>query len=162
MNEARSVDGADKDEEESSMDQIFECQEELLERMGLDLSLTVEFSEDSVEVRMEGSDRDMVLQDKAELLDVFQYLLNRIFARKLKGSKVVAYCDGFRKKKKEELKQIAKHVVEKVKRTGMTQEIEMMNPYERRIIHLVVAEEDRVKSESIGDSFKKRMMIIPA
>jgi predicted RNA-binding protein Jag len=36
-----------------------------------------------------------------------------------------------------------------------------LNPYERRIVHLAIAEDPRVSSESIGDAFMKTVIISP-
>jgi spoIIIJ-associated protein len=149
--------------EEAGIDQeILEFQKMMVRRMRIDLSVRAETSEEeSVQILMSGRDRDMVLQNRAELLEAFQYLLNRIFSKRLSGRRVVVDCDGFRKRKEEELRLIAKRVSEKVKLTGIQQELGLMNPYERRIVHLAVASEDGVSSESSGDGFMKRVTIMP-
>jgi spoIIIJ-associated protein len=46
--------------------------------------------------------------------------------------------------------------------TGQSEELGMMNPYERRIVHLAVADEEGVTSESSGNGFLKRVIIYPA
>ena len=47
----------------------------------------------------------------------------------------------------------------KSKDTGLAQEIGPLNPYERRIVHLAIAELQSVTSESIGDAFEKTVII---
>ncbi len=135
---------------------------DVLEKMGSELGVHIERSDEYMYVTMDGRDKDLILQNKAELLEAFQYLLNRIFSRKLDGLRIIADCGGFRKKKEEELRQIAKRVSEKVKSSGERQELSLMNPYERRIVHLAVADEEGVSSESSGDGFMKRVVIMPA
>jgi spoIIIJ-associated protein len=150
-------------EENGTIEQeILELQKEIVERMELDLAVEGEASGDNVEISMTGLDRDTVLQNRAELLEAFQYLLNRIFSKRLGNRRVVVDCNGFRKKKEEELRLIAKRVSEKVRLTGREQELGLMNPYERRIVHLAVAEEEGVSSESSGDGFRKRITIMPS
>jgi spoIIIJ-associated protein len=149
--------------DETTIDQeILELQKDIVKRMGLSLSVVVETSEENVEISMSGRDRDMVLEKRAELLEAFQYLLNRIFSKRLDARRVVVDCDGFRKRKEEELQLIARRVSEKVKLTGMEQELGLMNPYERRIVHLAVAKEEGVSSESSGEGFMKRVTIMPS
>ncbi len=151
------------EEEGSTVEtKIREFQKEILSRMRMNLDLKVESSEEYIYLKMTGPDSDQVLQNRAELLEVFQYLLNRIFAKALLGRRILADCDGFRKKKEEELKQIAKRVSEHVKVTGVQQELDLMNPYERRVVHLAIADEEGVKSQSCGEGVKKRVNIIPA
>lgn len=136
-------------------------QKELVERMGLDLRVAVESNEEYVHVEISGPDRDEVLQDRAELLEAFQYLLNRIFASRLEGRRIVADCEGFRERKEEELRQIALRVSERVKRTGEKEVLGRMNPHERRIVHLAVAEVEGVTTVSSGEGFLKHITILP-
>ena len=49
--------------------------------------------------------------------------------------------------------------MERARTTGTPQEIGPLNPYARRIVHLTVAEDDGVTSESIGDAFLKTVVI---
>lgn len=159
--ESEMVEKTGKDE--TTIDQeILELQKDIVKRMGLSLSVVVETSEENVEISMSGRDRDMVLEKRAELLEAFQYLLNRIFSKRLDARRVVVDCDGFRKRKEEELQLIARRISEKVKLTGMEQELGLMNPYERRIVHLAVAKEEGVSSESSGEGFMKRVTIMPS
>ena len=71
-------------------------------------------------------------------------------------SKIVA---ARRKGKDIELRQMAKFLAEKARDSGLAQEIGPLNPYERRIVHLAVAEVESVSSESIGDAFEKTVII---
>src|SRR3972149_6491441 len=129
--------------------------------MGLDLSVEVASTEENVVVEMRGPERDEVLQARAELLDSFQYLLNRIFGSRLEGRRVVVDCEGFRKGKEEELRQIAQKVSERVRLTGSEEVLGLMNPHERRIVHLAVGEQEGVTTASDGDGFLKRITILP-
>jgi spoIIIJ-associated protein len=66
---------------------------------------------------------------------------------------------GYRKGKDSELRQMAIFLAGKAKDSGLAQEIGPLNPYERRIVHLAVAEVQSVTSESIGDAFEKTVII---
>jgi spoIIIJ-associated protein len=50
-------------------------------------------------------------------------------------------------------------MAEKARQSGLPQEMGPMNPYERRIVHLAIAEDPTVSSESIGDAFLKTVII---
>ena len=66
---------------------------------------------------------------------------------------------GFRKDKDAELRQMARFLMEKAKTSGVAQEIGPLNPYARRLVHLVVSEDPSMSSESIGDAFLKSILI---
>ena len=65
----------------------------------------------------------------------------------------------YRKGKDTELKQMAKFLAGKLKQTGLDQQLGPLNPYERRIVHMAVAEVPGVATESIGDTFSKTVLI---
>ena len=54
---------------------------------------------------------------------------------------------------------MARYMAEKARSSGMPQEMGPLNPYERRIVHLAIAEDPGVTSESIGDAFMKTVII---
>jgi predicted RNA-binding protein Jag len=49
--------------------------------------------------------------------------------------------------------------MDKARTSGTPQEIGPLNPYARRIVHLTVAEDENLSSESIGDAFLKTIVI---
>ncbi|MFQ5789688.1 MAG: protein jag [Acidobacteriota bacterium] len=136
--------------------------EEVLERMRFKLHVRLVDKGEYLFVELSGQDRDEVLQNRAELLEVFQYLLNRVFGRRLGGRRLVADCDGFRERKEQELREIARRASERVKLTGMKQQLGLLNAYERRVVHLAVAEQEGVTSASSGEGLLKRITIMPS
>jgi len=134
----------------------------MVEHLQWDLSVSVEDSDpETLRVELSGEDREELIRNRAEVLEVFQYLSNRIFGRELEGRRLVVDCDGYRAGKEAELKEIAARVSERVKRSGQEEELGRMNPYERRIVHLAVAEMEGVTTESEGDGVMKRVIILP-
>ena len=145
---------------------IEESVRELLDQMldHLDWDLDVEvYGDDPETLRVElyGEDREILVRNRAEVLEVFQYLTNRIFGRDLRHRRIVVDCEGFRAQKEAELQEIAARVSERVKRSGQEEELASMNPSERRIVHLAVAELEGVTTESEGDGVMKRVIILP-
>jgi spoIIIJ-associated protein len=82
------------------------------------------------------------------------------FGRDARGDRhYVVDAMGFRRKKDDDLREQAKAIMVKAKATGVPQEIGPLNPYARRIVHLTVAEDPSLSSDSIGDSFLKSIVI---
>ena len=65
----------------------------------------------------------------------------------------------YRKGKDIELRQMAKFLAQKAKDSGLDQQLGPLNPYERRIVHMAVAEVPGVSTESVGDAFSKTVLI---
>ena len=153
-------------EEVSEVDSLAGDVREFMEQMveHLDWELGVDIVESDPEVLrvdLSGEDRELMIRNRAEILDVFQYLANRIFGRDLDERRLMVDCEGYRARKELELKEIAARVSERVKRSGEEEELGRMNPYERRIVHLAVAEIDGVTTESEGEGVMKRVVIFP-
>jgi spoIIIJ-associated protein len=127
--------------------------------MGLSLRLSIEETPDAVRVNLEGDGGEVLLRRKGEALDALQQIVNAAFRRQLDGRQVVVDCMQFRRDKDEELRQMARFLADRAKSTGVAQEIGPLNPYARRIVHIAVAEDPAVASESIGDAFLKTVII---
>jgi spoIIIJ-associated protein len=71
----------------------------------------------------------------------------------------VVDCLDYRKGKDAELRQMTRFIMEKVRTNRLPEEMGPLNPYARRIVHLTVAEDPALSSESIGDAFLKTVII---
>lgn len=139
---------------------VVEFVTEVTAAMGLDLSVTIDETPDNVRLNLSGDGADALLRRKGEALDALQVIVNTAFRRDARGDRhYVVDALGFRKGKDVELQQMAKFLMEKVKTTGTLQEIGPLNPYARRIVHMTVAEDPTLTTESIGHEFLKTIVI---
>ena len=128
--------------------------------MGLDLAVDVEETPDHIRLNLTGDGADALTRRKGEALDALQVIVNTAFRREARGDRhYVVDALGFRKSKDAELRQMARFLMDKARTTGVPQEIGPLKPYARRIVHLVVAEDAELESESIGDAFLKSVVI---
>ncbi len=128
--------------------------------MGLTLEASAEETPDGLRVDLDGEDGAVLLRRKGEALQALQHIVNMAFRHRLGDSqRVIVDCQGFRRDKDAELRQMARFLADRAKRTGFEQQLGPLNPYERRIVHLTVAEEPGVASHSVGDAFSKVVII---
>jgi len=128
--------------------------------LGLALEAQVDHTRDGTRVNLQGDDGGALLVRRGEPLQALQHLVDTIFRDEMeRGGRVLLDCMGFRRDKDRELGQMARFLAEKAKSTGVEQQIGPLNAYERRIVHLVVAEDPAVASESIGDAAQKTVII---
>jgi spoIIIJ-associated protein len=127
--------------------------------MGVPLEVAVIDTPDSIRVELSGEGGEVLLRRRGETLDALQQIVNTAFRRELKDDRsFVVDCMDFRKGKDAELRQMARFTMEKAKSAG-PQEMGPLNPYARRLVHLTVAEDPAMSSESIGDAFLKTVII---
>ena len=155
-------DAADAVEGEPLEESVRDLVDEMLDHLDWDLDVEVDGDDpETLRVEFYGEDREILVKNRAEVLEVFQFLTNRIFGRELGERRIVVDCEGFRAGGEAELQEIAARVSERVKLTGQEEELASMNPYERRLVHLAVAEIEGVTTESEGDGVMKRVIILP-
>lgn len=139
---------------------VREFVQQTLEAMGLPLEVSIEDTVNSVRINLSGEGGEQLLRRRAEALDALQHIVNTAFRRQLKDDRsFVVDCLDYRKGKDAETRQVAKFMMERAKATGTPQEMGPLNPYARRLVHLTVAEDPTMSSESIGDAFLKTVII---
>jgi len=128
--------------------------------MGMSLTTSVEETPEGTRINLEGEDGGVLVRRGGEGLQALQHLVATSFRRQLgDDNRVIVDCNGFRKEKDLELKQMARYLAAKARSSGMPQEMGPLNPYDRRIVHLAIAEDPGSTSESIGDAFMKTVII---
>ena len=152
--DAGPVPAADAAEVERLTDRI-------LGGLGLDVRAKATDTEAALLVDLTGSDRDYLLSRKGEGLGALQYLLNRIVYKGRKGKKIQVDCGGFRKLREDEIVEVALRSAERAKARGEECLLSPLNPYERRLVHIALAEVGGVETRSVGDGFLKRIAIVP-
>jgi len=145
---------------ESLTNQIVSFVERVVVAMGAKLTVSVEDTEDGTRINLQGEEGGILVRRGGEGLQALQHLVATAFRRQLgEDTRIMVDCNGYRRDKDAELKQMAVFVAEKARTTGAAQELGPLNPYERRIVHMVIAEDPTVTSESIGDAFMKTVII---
>ncbi len=140
-------------------ERVREFMSQTLAAMGLTLDVDVKDTPDAIRVEISGEGGEALLRRRAEALDALQLIVNTAFRRHLDDDRsFVVDCLDYRKAKDEELRQMARFMMEKAKMSG-PQEMGPLNPYARRLVHLTVAEDPTLSSESIGDAHMKTVII---
>jgi spoIIIJ-associated protein len=128
--------------------------------LGISATIDLEDTPDGPRINIGGNDAELLVRHRGEPLKALQHVVDMAYGRTLADDRRV-FVDAleYRKGKDIELRQMAKLLAEKVKQTGADQQLGPLNPYERRIVHLAVAEIPGVTTESIGDAFSKTVHI---
>jgi spoIIIJ-associated protein len=135
--------------------------QELTAAMGVPLMAVVSESGDVYRIDLQGEGGELLLSQRGEPLKAVQHIVSTAFRKRLgEEGRVLVDCQHFRRDKDNELQQMARFLATKALRTGAPQEIGPLNAYERRIVHLAVAEEGAT-SESVGDAAVKTVIISP-
>ena len=135
----------------------------LLRIAGLNLTPHIYQGEERLEIDLVGTDVDWCFADDGELLMAMEHLLPRII-RSLSGEAVLCRvdCDNFHEIREERLRSLAQKAADEVRQRGRSRTLVPMNPADRRIIHVTLADDPAVVTESEGEGYFKRITVRPA
>src|SRR5438093_11784185 len=131
----------------------------LVQSTHLKLSFQIDQRDEEIQVDLKGHDDSFILARNAELLHSLEYLCNRMFEKQ--DRKIIFDCNGYRAIRAEELRLMALAAAEKVKQLGKPFKLGPMSPEERRIVHLAVAEDNEIRTESEGFGEHRQDVIDP-
>jgi len=129
--------------------------DDLLKKFPIDIRYESQNRNEIIYIVFDGPDKSLLLRKDGALLLALQHILN-----KLSPQKVQTDCDSYRKKKEQALRDEAQDVAHRVLESGISETLDFLNPYERRIIHIAANQISGITSESIGEGFLKKMTIL--
>lgn len=141
--------------------------EALLNKTSLPGSVTVEkAAEDShycVEIKPKSKDDlPLLIGYHGQTLNSFQVILGLLAFRKFKEfSPILVEAGGYRREREEELKHRALEAADKARFLLKEVSFPAMPPFERRIVHLTLAEEKGVATESRGEGGERHVVVMP-
>jgi spoIIIJ-associated protein len=128
--------------------------------LAITATVAVEETADGPRLNITGEEAELLVRHRGEPIKALAHIVDMSYGRSFEGEQRV-FVDAleYRKGKDIELRSMAKFLAQKVADTGMDQQMGPLNPYERRMVHMAVAEVPGVTTESVGDAFLKTVLI---
>lgn len=156
-----------EDELDDQADIAADFVEDLLARMGVEASVEPNLEDGTMYVDILGSgpdDDDMALLigRHGQTLDALQELTRHVVLRKSGlRCRVMVDVEDYKKRQRDRLASKAREIAKRVARTGREEELDPMNPYERKVVHDAVAAVAGAESSSRGEEPERRVVIRP-
>lgn len=137
-----------------------EALERLLDFAELNVTGPILQGEDRLEIELAGPDEGVLMADDGRVLLAIEHLLPRIL-RGVRGEAVACQvdCQQFHARRELALEALARRTAAEVLADGQPRTLGAMDPAERRIVHLAIADDPGVISESTGDGLFKRVTV---
>lgn len=133
---------------------------EILHDLKFDLKVSVEASDEGCLLNMKGTDSSFLLSESGEMLDALETILFQVYGKQLdRTERFVCDADGFRKTRKAELQAMARFAAQNVRNSGKPFTFGKLNSTERRLVHLTLAEEVDLRTESIGEGRDRQLQV---
>jgi spoIIIJ-associated protein len=129
----------------------------------LEMSVRLSDAAEALAGELEGEDVRWLTAQGGRGLDALQYLSNRVLNRRMSEHPPVHLdADGFKNRRAERLQDQAEEAADEAVRTGRPVVLGPLTPAARRDIHLALADDPSVETESDGEGFLKRLVVRPA
>lgn len=136
---------------------------QMIEDMGIDCDIESRTEGNMIKFNIlcsQESDIGIIIGKRGETLDSLQYIVNLVTNRNSDTYiRVILDCNQYRSKRERSLQKLARRLADKAIQTGRDIKLEPMNPYERRIIHTYLQNDEKVNTFSQGNEPNRRVII---
>lgn len=156
-------------DDQQIIDTTKETISEFLTQMGLDADVEARFEEADEErdfrylaTKLTGENLQELIGYHGRNLESSQIILGVMINKRLdEDSRIRLLLDinDYKVERKKYLESLAIRAAEQVRDSGQTMELEPMKPYERRIVHMLLEQEDGIQTESKGEDHNRRIVI---
>ena len=131
--------------------------------MHMDVAIDIDFDKEEkvVSINLSGSEMGVLIGKRGQTLDSLQHLVSLVINKNSEDYlRVKLDTENYRERRKTTLEHLAKNIAYKVKRTKRSMALEPMNPYERRIIHSALQNDNYVFTKSEGEEPFRHVVVM--
>ncbi len=151
------------DKERGTLELAKSVLEELLRLMEVPGTVELATGGETARLNVRGSDLGVLIGRRGEKLASLQHIVNLIVAkREGEYHRIAVDVENYRGRREEQLRDVADRAAKRVLQTGKIIQLEPMPAIERRIVHMALLENDKVRTQSVGVEPNRRIVILPA
>jgi spoIIIJ-associated protein len=151
------------DAERGTLTTAKEVLEEMLRLMGIEGTVEVVVGAETSKLNVSGSDLGVLIGRRGEKLAALQHLVNLVVAkREGQHHRIAIDVENYRGRREEQLRDVADRAAKRVIDSGKIIQLEAMPAMERRIVHLRLMENPKVRTQSVGVEPNRRIVVLPA
>ena len=151
------------DEERSTLETAKTVLEEMLSLMGLKATVEVASDGDTSRLNVRGDDLGTLIGRRGEKLASLQHIVNLIVGRREgQHHRIAIDVENYRGRREQQLRDVADRAAKRVLQTGKIIQLEAMPAVERRIVHLALMENPKIRTQSVGVEPNRRIVVLPA
>ncbi len=157
---------SEQTETQNDLSDAISLLEGMLDRMGIEASVEGDEADDKLLLRIDCEVEEQtqrIIGRRGQVVDAFQHLLNKMLCRdrEERGKPVIVDAGGYRERHVERLEGLAERSAEKVSESGEAVDLNPMSAYDRRIVHMRLAEIEGVTTRSEGEGDARHIVVLP-
>jgi len=124
--------------------------------------ISIDKSAERILFKVIGGNSAVLIGKRGQTLEAIQYLVEKVVNKRIESRvRMQIDVEGYLQTRKTNLQRMAERMAEKSKRTGKPVSIGQMNAHDRRIVHLALKHDNRVRTQSMGDGYYRKLVIFP-
>jgi spoIIIJ-associated protein len=136
---------------------------EMLRLMGVEATVEIAMGTETSKLNVKGSDLGVLIGRRGEKLASLQHLVNLIVAkREGEWHRISVDVENYRGRREDQLRDVADRAAKRVIQSGKIIQLEPMPAVERRIVHMALVENPKVRTQSVGVEPNRRIVVLPA
>ena len=141
---------------------IKEYLEDLTKSMGLNVTFESKTRDSQITIKMYSDNNKILIGKNGQTLKALTTVVKQVVYNNIKTYPyIVLDVEDYKEKRIKYLERLAKNLAKEVAETKNPVELENMNSYERRVIHNVLTDNNKVYTESIGEEPERHIVIKP-
>jgi spoIIIJ-associated protein len=151
------------DEERGTLATAKTVLEEMLSLMGVSGTVEVASGGETARLNVRGDDLGSLIGRRGEKLASLQHIVNLIVGRREgQHHRIAIDVENYRGRREEQLRDVADRAAKRVLQTGKIIQLEAMPAVERRVVHMALLENPKVRTQSVGVEPNRRIVVLPA
>lgn len=151
------------EEERATLDTAKTVLEEMLTLMAVAGTVEIASGGDTARLNVKGEDLGALIGRRGEKLASLQHIVNLIVGRREgQHHRIAIDVENYRGRREEQLRDVADRAAKRVIQSGKIIQLEAMPAVERRIVHMALLENPKVRTQSVGVEPNRRIVVLPA
>lgn len=149
-----------EEDQTKAKENIEEFIKALIEKLPEDIKYSINSDKNGLKVELTGKDIGYLIGYRGETLYAIQNILSSVAGKGIQNRvRVILDIEGYKNKREKTLEDLAKKVAYTVIKTKKPVKLEPMTAYERKIIHSILQENNKVETNSVGEEPHRRIVI---
>ena len=151
------------EEERSTLETAQTVLTEMIALMGLDATVEIARGGDTARLNVKGDELGALIGRRGEKLASLQHIVNLIVGRREgQHHRIAIDVENYRGRREEQLRDVADRAAKRVIQSGKIIQLEAMPAIERRVVHMALLENPKVRTQSVGVEPNRRIVVLPA
>ena len=135
---------------------------EITKLIGLTVNLEVRKKEDTITIKIFSDHNAVLIGKNGYTISALQTLVRQIIYNEINTNiSIILDVENYKEKKIKNIEYLTRRTAKEVAKTKVEAKLDSMNSYERRIVHSLLAEDDYVYTESVGEEPNRCVVIKP-